>query len=163
MTTTVKVLVPAKIAENAQTGCWEWKGFKSRDGYGIVHRGNKLIKAHRLAYCEANDKSLNDISGVVIRHSCDNRKCVNPSHLLCGTNADNTQDRKERGRCARGSRDGNAKLNEEQVSQIKKRYIPYSRTDGAIPIAKEYGVSKSLIRQIGLGIIWKHVDKQVQP
>jgi hypothetical protein len=39
--------------------------------------------------------------GVVIRHSCDNRPCCEPLHLLSGTHADNVQDRVARGRTAR--------------------------------------------------------------
>lgn len=157
MTVTVKVLIPAKIAENTQTGCWEWLGFRSRDGYGIVHRAGKLLKAHRLAYCEANGKSLSDIQNVVVRHKCDNRKCLNPAHLNLGTNADNTQDRHIRGRDAKGSRNGNAKLTETQVRNIRAEYVPWSRTTGVKRLAQKYGVSISLIGQVVQNVIWKHV------
>ena len=157
MAVNVKVLIPAKIAENSQTGCFEWTGFKSRDGYGIVHRGNKLLKAHRIAYCEANNLSLDDIAGLCVRHKCDNPKCINPSHLEIGTNADNTRDRHVRNRDARGSRNGNAKLAEAQVAQIRSQYKPKSRETGVRALAKKYNVSVSLIGQVIRRTIWSHV------
>lgn len=153
------VLIPAKTTENAQTGCVEWLGMKSRDGYGIAHRGGKLVKRHRLAYCAANGLDISDINGKVVRHKCDNRACINPDHLELGTQQDNTRDRVNRGRCARGSRDGNAKLNENKVAEIRAIYKPWDREVGAIPLAKRYNVSPSLIRQIGQNLIWRHVGE----
>lgn len=155
MAVNVTVLIPAKSAENTQTDCIEWTGFKSRDGYGIVNRKRKLRKVHRIAYAEANGLSLDDIDGVVIRHKCDNRSCINPVHLEPGTSRDNTRDRKERGRCARGERNGNSKLTQSQVSEIRDAYRPYSRTHGAKVLAKKFNVSFSLVQQIIANVIWK--------
>lgn len=157
MTVTVKVLIPAKTAENSQTGCWEWTGFTSHDGYGIVKSKGKLLKAHRLAYCEANSKTLADIQGWIIRHKCDNRKCLNPYHLEIGTSADNTQDRHLRDRDAKGSRNGNAKLTEDVVKEIRAAYKPWARGFGHKDLAIKYQVSKSLIGQIVQMQIWTHV------
>lgn len=36
----------------------------------------------------------------IIRHTCDNMKCINPDHLIIGTYADNTEDMMSRGRGA---------------------------------------------------------------
>ena len=138
--------------------CIFWTGFKSRDGYGIVHRKNKLLKAHRIAYCAHHSIELRDIIGVIIRHKCDNRSCVNPHHLEPGTSADNTNDRHVRGRDAKGESNGMAKLTEEDVRSIRAQYKPWSRTNGAIPLAAKFGVSKSLISQICNGVIWKSIE-----
>lgn len=153
------VLIAPKTAENSQTGCIEWLGMKSRDGYGIAHRGGKLVKRHRLAYCEANGLDISDISAKVVRHKCDNRACINPEHLELGTSRDNTQDRVSRGRCARGSQGGNSKLTEEKVAEIRAIYKPWDRQFGANPLAAKYGVSRSLIGQIANNLIWRHVGE----
>jgi hypothetical protein len=157
MAVSVKVLIPAKIAENTQTGCFDWIGFKSRDGYGIVHKGKKLLKAHRLAYCEANQVPLESIKGLCVRHKCDNPACINPDHLEIGTNADNTRDRHERNRDARGSKNGNARLTEQDVICIRSQYKPKSRQTGVIALAKKYQVSASLIDQVIRRTVWAHV------
>ena len=37
-------------------------------------------------------------SGVILRHKCDNRQCMNPNHLEPGTAKDNVHDKMDRGR-----------------------------------------------------------------
>lgn len=43
---------------------------------------------------------INGFYPPVVRHSCDNRKCINPEHLIAGTVSDNIQDMIERKRHA---------------------------------------------------------------
>jgi hypothetical protein len=88
-------------------------------------------------------------------HHCDCRPCINPKHLFLGTCADNLADMVAKGRQAFGERNGNAKLTEEQVGQIKfllidGRYFQHT-------IAERFGVDRGLICQIGLGMIWSWV------
>ena len=54
------------------------------------------IKAHRAAYLYAGGK-LGSAKPLVC-HSCDNPPCCNPAHLWPGTNADNLQDMRDKGR-----------------------------------------------------------------
>lgn len=77
------------------SGCREWQKALNNDGYGLIRNGAKIVSAHRLAYELANGPIP---AGLLVRHTCDNRKCVNPDHLLVGTNQDNTRDMLERGR-----------------------------------------------------------------
>jgi predicted XRE-type DNA-binding protein len=56
------------------------------------------VKVHRLMYELVNKQ---DITGLVVRHVCDNIKCINPDHLEVGTFGDNNTDRSERGRSYR--------------------------------------------------------------
>jgi len=73
--------------------CWEWKGRKDKDGYGLIAiRQN--VRAHRFSYEFHNKISAGEM---MICHKCDNPKCVNPDHLYAGTALDNARDRKERG------------------------------------------------------------------
>jgi hypothetical protein len=86
-------------------GCWEWVG-ANKEGYGIVgfwdskKKITRTVKAHRISWELKNGPipKLAGIHGGVIRHTCDNRSCVNPNHLLLGTQADNVKDQVERGR-----------------------------------------------------------------
>ena len=78
--------------------CEEHTKTPDTHGYGRVHRRGKQVLAHRAAYCDANNVDTCDIAGKVVRHRCDNPKCVRPGHLLLGTQADNIRDMDERGR-----------------------------------------------------------------
>jgi hypothetical protein len=50
--------------------------------------------AHRVAYALEHGYLP---AGVVVRHTCDNKNCVRPSHLVLGSQADNMADRSARG------------------------------------------------------------------
>lgn len=79
--------------------CWEWMGANNCKGYGygILNKTilSKSISAHRCSYQIHNG---NIPVGLLVRHSCDNPRCVNPLHLSLGTHTDNARDRDIRGR-----------------------------------------------------------------
>lgn len=80
--------------------CREYDGTRNADGYGILPKavyGSRL--AHRAVLAE---KLGRPVIGVA-RHTCDNPPCIEPEHLIEGTQADNMADAAERGR-ARGGR-----------------------------------------------------------
>jgi hypothetical protein len=68
--------------------CWEWTGY-TLDGYGLIRVDGHNIRSHRLAWEITNGPILDN---KLILHKCDNRKCCNPNHLYCGTQADNILD-----------------------------------------------------------------------
>ncbi len=78
--------------------CWEWQGARHRNGYGKIgtggHTGGTSL-AHRVIWAEANGPIPD---GMVIMHACDNPPCVNPSHLVIGTQSDNMHDKIRKGR-----------------------------------------------------------------
>ena len=61
-------------------------------GYGTKHHCGRPAAFHRAIYCESRGISLSEIRGLVVRHACDNARCVNPKHLLIGTHSDNAID-----------------------------------------------------------------------
>lgn len=144
MTRTIRERFEEKFAK--LDGCWEWKAFKSPYGYGKIWIAGRPQLAHRVAY----QLYVGEIpEGLCVCHSCDNRKCVNPSHLFLGTNADNVRDREKKSRgvmpMRSGEKNSQAKLSEEQIVEIRTM-----RSEGirGIDLAKEFGVTQATISSI---------------
>ncbi len=76
--------------------CWEWNACTYHHGYGKFSLTRcHPVYAHRVAY-ELTYGSIPP--GLLVCHTCDNRPCCNPSHLFVGTQKDNMQDCKRKGR-----------------------------------------------------------------
>jgi hypothetical protein len=143
----VMAMARARIATRiiiTDDGCWEW-GLKCRpNGYARVTFKRQSWYAHRLSYF-AHGGEL--IEGMDVCHKCDNRKCVNPSHLFQGTRGDNMQDALSKGRVASGLSLPQTKLSENDRELILVRI---NRGDKYVSIASDYGVSRQTIGRIGL-------------
>lgn len=96
--------------------------------------------------------------GMVVCHHCDNPRCVNIDHLFLGTQKDNMQDCKNKGRNHLQSYTGEdhprARLTEEQVRIIRSEPRTYGYR---IRLAKRFGVTEYAIDQARAGKNWKHV------
>ena len=79
--------------------CLVWSGCRFANGYGAVGHQMKTLKAHR-AMMIALGKPPGKL---IVRHTCDNKPCINPKHLVLGTTADNYRDAIERKRRPSGS------------------------------------------------------------
>ena len=75
--------------------CWEWKGWKDKDGYGGLSYKGVTYKAHRVSYELYSGIAPGD---KCVCHSCDNPSCVNPDHLWLGTQKENVHDMIAKGR-----------------------------------------------------------------
>jgi len=134
-----------KLAPNGD--CLEWTGALVH-GYGTTKAWGKQWLTHRLAmHLEGVD-----VTGYHVLHSCDNPKCCNPDHLRTGTNQDNADDMTSRGRQARGTTNGSAKLTEKQVLEIRAIRGMSQRA-----IGKLYGVGQDTISLIINRKKWKHI------
>lgn len=77
------------------SACREWTGSLTTRGYGYLYVKGKRWYAHRWVFLQENG-----YLPPVVRHSCDNPPCTEPSHLLAGTQAQNLQDTFDRGRAS---------------------------------------------------------------
>lgn len=129
--------------------CWEFKNSKLPRPTTSFKGTNHSVG--RIAYQLASPSE--NITGLDIRHHCDNPRCCNPHHLTPGTRRENMQDmyQRGRGRQPKGVECGRAKLTEEDVRNIRLD----TRTQQAI--ADEYGVSQVTISQIKLRKSWSHI------
>lgn len=152
----IEIRLLEKVKISPESGCFEWGGYKDKDGYGIINVRGKNKKAHRLAYLEEYgiiDKDL------LVIHTCDNRCCVNPNHLIQGTHNDNVQDMMKKGRHVSG---GKPHLGDKNgMSKLKERDVLFIRSIKGKKTYKEisnlYGVSISCIQNIMLQKSWKHL------
>lgn len=136
----------------APSECWPWTGATNK-GYGVIAvAGSKSRIAHDVAWEVHHGRPLPD--GMLIRHSCDNPPCCNPAHLLLGTHGDNSQDKVERDRQAKGSGHGIAKLTEVDIPIIRSLYA-----GGATQrvIGERFGISQTAVSLIIRGRTWNHI------
>lgn len=74
------------LKNNPENGCWEWTGLIEH-GYGYIQISGDKRRVHRFAY----ETWVGPIpSGLVIDHTCRNKKCANPKHLEPVTHRENT-------------------------------------------------------------------------
>jgi hypothetical protein len=89
----------------------------------------------------------------LVMHSCNNPLCVNPDHLLEGTQKQNIEYAVSLGRMAHGSRNGSAKLTEQQARDIFVAYKSGDFTQQAL--ASEYGISHIMVGFIVRRMKWQ--------
>ena len=87
-------------------GCWNWTGGLDTGGYGALRipakrTSSKKVRVSRYSWELHNGPITNNL---FVLHSCDNTKCVNPSHLFLGTQSDNMLDMSMKKRHPMGSK-----------------------------------------------------------
>jgi hypothetical protein len=81
------------VTVDEKTGCWNWGSGRSR-AYGYFKYGDRIDHP---AHIQVYDLYVGPVpTGLILRHKCDNTKCVNPDHLTPGTKKDNRHDFMER-------------------------------------------------------------------
>lgn len=159
---TIEQRFSAHAGQADENGCIPWTGYLDKDGYGnicLVGTGRQHGRAHRYAYERATGQPIPD--GMVVCHRCDNRYCVNPEHLFLGTPNDNTADMVAKGRNRFGEKSIHAKLTEESVRTIVRRYRAGGITQREL--AHEYGVDQTAISLIMRGQNWRRVTRVLGP
>lgn len=120
--------------------------------YGFTSANGRTVLIHRAIYAREHGLDVLTLGGVV-RHTCDNPRCINPRHLLLGTQSDNIQDMllKQRGRPRRGVESPAAKLTEADIKFI--RAYDGKQAD----LVAKFGVSQAQISRIQGGHRWAHL------
>lgn len=149
----------AKVDKNGPNGCWVWTASKNNKGYGLSRARylgyQERVLVHRLSYEDAGGYIP---KGAWVLHKCDNRPCVNPSHLFLGNAKDNVADMIAKGRDVRtpmrGTKNGNAILTDDKVIAMRKAYVAGKNR---FEVAKMFGMSSNAVSDIINGRSWKHL------
>lgn len=124
-----------------------------RDGYGRIRvPGRGRVRVHRLALAQRVDGA-----GLVC-HTCHNPACLNYRHLYWGDERSNYRDCRLVGRNIRGRRVHCAKLTDEAVLAIRRRYAHGGVSQQVL--ADEFGVSQNRVSKIVRGRCWVHVGQK---
>lgn len=135
--------------------CWDWKGYKDKDGYGVVYIkvDGKTVgrRIHRVSYA-LHFGELD--SNILVLHHCDTPGCSNPKHLFKGTQLINIHDMLSKGRACppKGIKHHNTKLTEADVI-----YIYTHKNKRAYQLAAQFRVSQPTISGIWNQRTWKHL------
>ena len=133
------------VFQVTESGCHECVSHSnSVNGYTRVRINKKMVLMHRWRASIATGYQ----SSLDVLHRCDNPSCSNPDHLFFGTHKDNMVDMVKKGRLT------GTILSVAEVRTILKDLRICEN------IAKDYGVSKSLISAIKRGERWAHVFKE---
>ena len=136
--------------------CWIWRGaLAGRMGYGKLKFQGKARSAHRVSWELAHKRPVPD--GFLVCHHCDVPACVNPDHLLLGTQAENLADRDSKGRAVyyRGAANPTSKLTDDKVREIRQRA---AKGETRRALAADFGVSSATITHIVHRRAWSHVS-----
>lgn len=154
-----------RVDKRGPDDCWPWTGTPDGYGYGVIqgllfgkvpNEGRRLL-AHRASWLIHNGGSFPEgpppgPHGWVVMHTCDNRACVNPAHLVLGSQRANVEDMHSKGRenlaglgPRRGASHRRAVLTVEQAQYIASS----SKTNPEL--AAELGVHKYTIKQVRCG------------
>lgn len=145
MDKTVEQRLMDKIDRRGINECWPWTAKSQVKGYGRIKVAGKQQRAHRLVYAIHFGPIPDDL---VVRHTCHNRACCNPNHLLLGTVGDNNRDTVESGRHRFG--DGQKKLTADLARFIRTTDL------SSTALGEQLGVHPTTISAIRNGRAWKN-------
>jgi hypothetical protein len=140
------------------SGCWIWQKAITRAGYAVMGHNGKMKYVHRISAQLSTNLTLD---GLVVCHTCDTPSCVNPDHLFAGTQKENMQDAKRKGRtskCGNGKRGDQTHLSKLDSETVKRlRQMGSLSAKDRVDMAKQIGINERTIRDIVAMKTWRHV------
>ena len=135
------------LVRNVKTYGWIGVG---RDSRWLAHRIVHAVKVGPIA------------EGQVVRHCCDRKQCVEPSHLIAGTHSQNVRDIFDRNRRSTapgrsGESNPAARLTDALVAQLRREV----RAGGTLRgVAAAHDLNYTAVRQAVRGYSWAHVTAE---
>lgn len=119
-----------------ENGCWMWTASQRTDGYGQLTVARVTLKAHHFMYFLFFGRIPTEHC---VLHRCDVPLCVNPDHLILGTQQDNVTDMISKGRhwSKRGYK--MKKLTTDSVTEIR------ASNEKVNVLALRYGCTRNTI------------------
>jgi hypothetical protein len=142
--------------------CWNWTKSLTIHGYGQFNIGDVMVGSSRVSYILSKGSIPNELQ---VQHTCNNRRCCNPNHLILGDQSDNMkymfkcnrQSKKFRG--PSGENHGQAILTGDQVREIHKMH--YENPELYIwKIAKMFKVTDRTVSNILSGKNWRDIYQE---
>jgi hypothetical protein len=140
-------MLEEKSKKDPETGCELWQDQIDKiTKYGKVNAYRRHWDVHRFAWQIRNGETLPE--NVVVRHSCANKHCLAKAHLSTGTQADNVQDMVRDGKVQQGQDHRWAKYTDVEIERLKTLVSVTRKDDSIGKLAKETGVSCSLLHSL---------------
>lgn len=137
-----------RVIPEPNSGCWLWMdGATFLRGYGRIGSKGAHVVSYRLFCGPIED-------GLIVRHRCDNRLCVNPDHLSLGTHLDNRNDCVSRNRQATGSKIARSILNEAMAAKLK---AIFEYPVNIASLSRKTGIPKQALYHLKAGRTWRNV------
>lgn len=145
--------------------CHRWTGTivgYPGNQYGVIGIDGRRRRAHQVAWEILNDRPFPD--GMLGRHTCDMGLCVNGEHVIPGTQQQNMDDARERGRInstptterARGEQHGNAVLTKAEVKRMRKMHMTGAWT--ITDLAEHFRIGWSTADKVVKRKTWRHIS-----
>lgn len=130
-----------------EVGCLLWTGADKGGRYGSFYFNGKPQKAHRVAFFLHHRRWPEPCA----LHHCDVSLCVEVTHLFEGTQLENIEDMRRKGRASRKARFAGeyhpeVKLTERDCDVIRRSGL------GGVVLSKKFGVSPSLVSMVRRGL-----------
>ena len=145
-----------KYSSPQPNGCINFTGCRDKRGYGFIRdsQQKKQDFAHRLAY----RMFVGDLpQSRIVMHQCNNPSCINPLHLVAGTNQENSDQmvREKRHRTVTRPRHS-----PEKIALIKAE-LKAGKT--AYSVSKATGVSEQHVNHIRRRMNLEPVGRKPRP